>query len=51
MMKENSKLTATYSVNGIPIEFKNLKTIQITRKDYIDYVEGIKKEINGKTIK
>lgn len=39
-------LTATYSVNGKPIDFENLKTLQITRKDYIDYVESILKTIN-----
>lgn len=38
-------MTATYSVNGKPIEFKNLKNLQITRKDYIDYMEAIKKNI------
>lgn len=35
-------LNVTYSVNGKPITFENLKRIQITRKDYIDYIESIK---------
>lgn len=36
-------LTVTYSVNGKPIEANDLKNLQITRKDYIDYVEALKK--------
>lgn len=36
-------LTVTYSVNGKPISKDDLKNIQITRKDYIDYVEALKK--------
>lgn len=38
-------LTVTYSVNGNPISFEDLKTLQITRKDYIDYVEDIKRKV------
>lgn len=38
---------ATYSVNGNPISFEKLKTLQITRKDYIDYVEDIKRKVNA----
>lgn len=40
-------ITATYSVNGKPIRFEDLKSLEITRKDYIDYIESVKKEING----
>lgn len=40
-------MTATYSVNGKPIQFEELKKLQITRKDYIDYMESIKKKINN----
>lgn len=34
-------LTATYSVNGKPIKEEDLKNLQITKKDYIDFVESI----------
>lgn len=44
-------LTATYSVNGKPISFEELKNIQITRKDYIDYVEALRKRANINLIK
>lgn len=40
-------LTVTCSVNGRPISFEELKTIQITRKDYIAYVENIIEQINA----
>jgi hypothetical protein len=40
-------LNVTYSVNGKPITFENLKKIQVTRKDYIDYMESIKKQKNN----
>ncbi len=39
-------MTVTYSVNGNPIEFKDLKNLKITRKDYIDYIENIKKSFS-----
>lgn len=39
-------LTVTYSVNGKPISFEDLKTLQIIRKDYIDYVEDIIRKMN-----
>lgn len=39
-------LTASYSVNGEPIEFEDLKKIEITKKDYIDYIENIRKKVN-----
>ena len=35
-------MNVTYSVNGKPITFENLKNLQITRKDYIDYIESIR---------
>lgn len=44
-------LTVTYSVNGKSITYEELKNIQITRKDYIDYVESIKKKANTNLIK
>lgn len=40
-------LTASYSVNGKPIKAEELKDIQITKKDYIDYVEAIIKNRNN----
>lgn len=40
-------LTATYSVNGKRLEFNELKKIEITKKDYIDYIESIKKKVNN----
>ena len=40
-------LTVTYSVNGKPISADDLKKVQITRKDYIDYVETLKKDVNN----
>ena len=40
-------MNVTYSVNGKPITFENLKKIQVTRKDYIDYMESIKKQKNN----
>jgi hypothetical protein len=36
--------TVLYSVNGKSISVEELKTLQITRKDYIDYVEEIKRK-------
>jgi hypothetical protein len=39
-------LTVTYSVNGKPIKFEDLKNLKITRKDYIAYVENLKEHIN-----
>ncbi len=40
-------LTVTYSVNGRPINFDELKKLQITKKDYIDLMESIKKNVNN----
>ena len=40
-------LTVTYSVNGKSISFEELETLQITKKDYIDFVEEIKKKVNA----
>ncbi|MCX4379493.1 MAG: hypothetical protein OSJ61_25580 [Lachnospiraceae bacterium] len=39
-------INVTYSVNGNPISFEDLSSILITRKDYIDYVEDIKRKVN-----
>lgn len=35
-------MTVSYSVNGRSIEPEELREIQITKKDYIDYVEAIR---------
>ncbi len=35
-------MTVSYSINGKSIKPEELKEIQITKKDYIDYVEAIK---------
>lgn len=35
-------MTVSYSVNGKSIEPEKLREIQITKKDYIDYVEAIR---------
>lgn len=40
-------LTVTYSVNGKPIKFEDLENLQIIRKDYIDYIEDIKRKVNA----
>lgn len=37
-------LTVSYSVNGQDIKEEDLHKIQILKKDYIDYVESIKKD-------
>lgn len=42
--KWHNMLTVSYSVNGKSINVEELKTLQITRKDYIDYVEEIKRK-------
>lgn len=39
-------LTATYSANGKNIQYDQLKNLQITKKDYIDFIESIKKSVN-----
>lgn len=39
-------MTVTYSVNGKNVRFEDLKKLEITKKDYIDYVEAIKKTAN-----
>ena len=40
-------LTVSFSVNGGKIEKENLNCIEIKRKDYIDYVELLKKNNNN----
>lgn len=35
-------MTVSYSVNGKSIKPEELREIQITKKDYIDYVEAIR---------
>lgn len=42
--KWHNMFTVLYSVNGKSISVEELKTLQITRKDYIDYVEEIKRK-------
>ena len=39
-------LTVSFSVNEKPIKEEDLCKIEITRKDYIDYIETLKKEYN-----
>ena len=40
-------MTVSYSVNGKSIEPEELKKIQITKKDYIDYIEAIKQSASN----
>ena len=40
-------LQVTYSINGENIELNDLIKIKITKKDYIDYVELLKKNNNN----
>lgn len=35
-------MTVSYSINGKSVTAEELKEIQITKKDYIDYVESIR---------
>lgn len=35
-------MTVSYSINGKSVTAEELKEVQITKKDYIDYVETIK---------
>lgn len=35
-------MTISYSINGKSVTAEELKEVQITKKDYIDYVEAIK---------
>lgn len=35
-------MTVSYSINGKSVTAEELKEVQITKKDYIDYVEAIK---------
>ena len=36
-------MTVSYSINGKDITYDKLKEIRITKKDYIDYIDLIKK--------
>ena len=42
-------MTVSYSINGKPIDKEKLREIQITKKDYIDYIESIKNNVNIST--
>lgn len=35
-------MTATYSINGKDIDYKNLNNIKIDKEDYIGYITNIK---------
>lgn len=35
-------MTVSYSIDGKSVTAEELKEVQITRKDYIDYVEAIR---------
>ncbi len=35
-------MTVSYSINGKSVTAEELKEVQITKKDYIDYVEAIR---------
>ena len=37
-------LSVTYSVNGNSVRYDQLKKVIINKKDYIDYIEAIKKQ-------
>ncbi len=41
-MRGDIFMTVSYSVNGKSIEPEELREIEITKKDYIDYVEAIR---------
>ncbi len=41
-------MTASYSVNGKSITPEKLREIEITKKDYIDYVEAIKQNATNR---
>ena len=43
-------LVASYYINDKKIKFEELKKIQITRKDYIDYIESLKKKTKISTM-
>ena len=40
-------MTVSYSINGKSIQPEELKEVQITKKDYIDYVEAIKQSASN----
>lgn len=41
-------MTVSYSINGKSIRQEELREVQITRKDYIDYVESIKQKASNR---
>lgn len=38
-------MTVSYTVNNQKIDREKLKELQITKKDYIDFIESIKKNM------
>ncbi len=40
-------MTVSYSINGKSIQPEELKDVQITKKDYIDYVEAIRQGVSN----
>lgn len=40
-------MTVSYSINGKSIKPEELREIQITKKDYIDYVESMKQSASN----
>ncbi len=40
-------MTVSYSINGKSIQPEELKDVQITKKDYIDYIEAIKQSASN----
>lgn len=43
---KHMSLTVSYSVNGKPITKEDLSKLQITKKDYTDYMDSIKRDFN-----
>lgn len=40
-------MTVSYSINGKSVTAEELREVQITKKDYIDYVEAIRQSVGG----
>ncbi len=40
-------MTVSYSINGKSIKPEELSEIQITKKDYIDYMEAMKQSVSN----